>query len=130
MRSGRKSESAASRRARQEFTESVLARGVCEIQDLIPHECGGGWVDACHILPKKFIRVETNLWAEPEALAAMWNTDNALRGCRTGHSLFDAPGHGVQWWQLPAPAIEFAEGYGWLWRLEREYPELEDRVVA
>ncbi len=128
MRRGRRTESRASREARCLFTETVLDRGECEIQQFIAHRCGGGWVDACHILPKQFIRRETNLWAEPEALAALWNPDNALCGCRTGHNLFDAPGHGVQWWQLPAPAIEFAESHGWLWKLERDYPASE--VIA
>lgn len=104
----------------------MLAREGCEIQRFIPHSCGGGWVDAAHVLSKQFIRRETNLWPESEALAAIWNTDNALRGCRTGHGLFDAPGHGVEWWQLPDQAIEFAEANSWLGRLEREYPAAEE----
>lgn len=126
MRRGRRSESRASREARRVFTETVLERGVCEVRQFIPHVCGGGWVDAAHILPKSYIRVETNLWAEPERLAAMWNPDNALCACRTGHALFDAPGHGVEWWRLPDCAIEFAEEHGWLARLEREYPAAEE----
>lgn len=126
MRRGRRTESRASREARKAFTETVLERDRCEIRPFILHRCGGGWVDACHILPKQFIRRETNLWAEPEALAALWNPDNALCGCRTGHDLFDRPGHGVEWWQLPAAAIEFAENNGWLARLERDYPVREE----
>lgn len=126
MRRGRRSESRASREARKLFTLTVLDRGACEIQQFIPHVCGGGHVDACHVLTKQFIRRETNLWAESEALAAIWDPDNGLCGCRTGHDLFDAPGHGVEWWQLPAASIEFAERHGWLWRLEREYPAAEE----
>lgn len=127
MRRGRRTESRRSREARQYFTETVLDRGICEIQDLIPHVCGGGWFDACHYLPKQFIKRETNLWAEAEALAAIWNVDNAGRGCRVGHDLLDSPDHGgVEWWQLPAPAIEFAEEHGWLWKLERIYPAAEE----
>lgn len=124
MRRGRKTESRASRQARQEFTETVLARGICEIQLLIPHECGGGWTDPCHVLPKQFIRRETNTWPEAEQLAAMWDPDNGLRGCRTGHSLFDAPGHGgVTFTDLPLAPVAFAETYGWTWKLERIYGE-------
>lgn len=108
------------------FTEQVLARGFCEIRPYIRHECGGGHVDAAHILAKQFLRRETNLWPESEALAVIWSPDNALCACRTGHSLFDAPGHGVEWWHLPVPAIEFAEHHGWLWRLERDYPSSQE----
>ncbi len=122
----RRTETAASLRARKAFTFTVLERDECEVQRYISHACGGGWVDAAHILSKQFIRREVNLWAEPEALAAIWNVDNALCACRTGHSLFDAPAHGVEWWTLPACAIEFAERHGWLWKLEREYPASEE----
>ncbi len=126
MRRGRRTESRASREARRHFTETVLDRGECEIQQFIPHECGGGCFDACHGLNKQFIKRETHLWPESEALAAIWDPDNALLGCRNGHNLFDAPGHGVPWWKLPARMIEFAERHGWLSRLEREYPASEE----
>lgn len=126
MRRGCRTESRASREARREFTEIVLARGACEIQELIPHVCSGWW-DACHYLPKQFIKRETNLWAEQEALAAIWDPDNGGRGCRTGHDLLDSPGHGgVEWWQLPSQAIEFCERHGWLWKLELIYPAAEE----
>jgi len=123
MRRGRRSESRASREARKEFTESVLEREGCEIQDLIPHVCGGGWVDACHVLPKSFIKRETNTWDEADHLAAMWDTTNALKGCRVGHNLFDAASHcGVTIDDLPACVVRFASDYGWRWKLELEYP--------
>jgi len=122
MRRGRKTESRASYRARKEFTESVLERGGCEIQRFIPHLCGGGAMDACHVMSKQFIKRETNTWDVEAHLEAMWDTDNALCGCRLGHNLFDSPTHGVPWPTLPPEAIEFAEKHDWLWRLEREYP--------
>lgn len=128
MRTGRRTESRAARQARQVFTETVLARAGCEVQSLISHRCGGGYVDACHILPKRFIRVETNTWSEPDRLAVLWNPANALRGCRTGHNLFDAPGHGgVGMADLPGVVLVFAERYGWVWKLEHIY---RGRVVA
>jgi hypothetical protein len=123
MRRGRKAESARARRARQAFTETVLERDGCEIQQLIPHQCGGGHVDACHVLPKQFIKRETNLWEEDDHIAAMWDVANGLRGCRVGHNLFDGAGHcGVTIDDLPAAAVRFASDYGWRWKLELEYP--------
>jgi hypothetical protein len=122
MRRGRKTESAAARRARQHFTETVLERERCEIQDLIPHECGGGCFDACHVLPKRFIKRETNTLSEEDQIAAMWDVANGLKGCRLGHNLFDSAGHcGLTVEDLPAAAVRFAADYGWRFELEREY---------
>ena len=119
---GRRPETAASRAARKEFTLSVLERFTCEIQRLIPHQCGGGHTDACHVLAKRYIKRETNTWDEPSRLAAMWDTDNGLCGCRTGHNLLDGVGHsGVTVAVLPERAVAFAERHGWLYELEREY---------
>lgn len=121
MRRGRRPESRAARQARQEFTETVLAAGRCELQDLFPHVCDG-WADACHVLPKSWIRREINTWDEPERLAALWSPANGLAGCRAAHNRFDAPGHaGVTFADLPLAAVAFAEKHGWTWKLERIY---------
>ena len=115
--------SVAAKRAHKEWTLAVLERFTCEIQRFIPHVCGGGHMDACHILPKSFIKAETNTWPEADRLAAMFDLDNGLAGCRTGHNLFDGAGHcGVSIDDLPDGAVAFAERYGWTWRLEAMYP--------
>ena len=122
MRRGRKTETAASRRARKEFTLSVLERSHCEVQQIIPHQCGGGCMDAAHVLPKRYVKKETNLWDEHARLDAMWDTDNALCACRTGHNLLDSARHcGVTAADLPEKAVSFAERHGWMFELEREY---------
>ena len=122
MRSGRRPMSAAAKAAHKEWTLTVLGAFTCEIQQLIPHICGGGHMDACHVLRKSFIRAETNTWDEADRLAAMFDLDNGLAGCRTGHNLFDSVGHGgVTYEDLPVAAREFAERYGWTWKLEADY---------
>lgn len=122
MRSGRKPMSAAAKAAHEAWTTTVIARAfTCEIQSLIPHVCDGH-VDACHVLRKGWIRQQTNTWDEDVQLAAVFHLDNGICGCRNGHNKFDAPGHGgVTYEDLPAAAREFAERYGWTWKLEADY---------
>lgn len=130
MRRGKKSESRASREARRYFTETVLAAGRCELQDLFPHVCEG-WADACHVLPKQFLKRKTNTWTEADQLAVLWSPANGLAGCRAAHNRFDAPGHGgVTFADLPLAAVAFAEKHGWSWKLERIYGEESHELRA
>lgn len=123
--------SAAAKRAHREWTTEVIARAfTCEIQQFIPHICGGGFTDAAHVLRKGWIKSQTNTWSEQDQLAAMFDLRNGLCACRTGHDLFDAPGHGgVTIDDLPSVVVDFADEHGWLWKLELDYPA-DEQVAA
>jgi hypothetical protein len=123
MRRGRKTESAASRRARKEFTETVLDMGGCQIP--LDHTCDGP-MDACHVIFKQFLKVhaKTNLrLGEASVLDCVWDPRNGIPGCREGHRMFDSPFHTTPFRLLPSEAVEFAIDYNCIWKLESMYPD-------
>jgi hypothetical protein len=121
-RKGRKPESVAAKRARREFTETVLAKGACQI--VIPHRCDGP-MDACHIVDKQYLKAHAQFnlrLNDAEALACVWDHRNGIPGCRRGHGMFDSPFYVVNLEDLPDEAHQFALDYDCWWKLETLYP--------
>lgn len=94
MRRGRKSEPAATRAKRLDFTEEVLAQGGCYWQQFIHHECHYQR-DAMHFpFPKQFLKHHF-FRLDPDDLSSLiWDPDNAVPGCRLAHGNIDS-GHWV-----------------------------------
>ncbi len=121
MRSGRRPMSAAAKAAHKEWTLNVTSAFTCELQQFFHHVCDGP-VDACHIIPKRFLKDATLGWPEEDALRVIFDCRNGMAGCRKAHDKLDGPYCPVTFDQLPLGVLEFAAEHGMTWKLEKMYP--------
>lgn len=125
-RKGRKPETAAAKRARREFTETVLEEPGCWVQSVIPHTCSGPR-DAMHHVDKSWLKAHaayTLRLTEAEVLACVWDTRNGSPGCRAGHDLYDSPFHKISYELLPQAVFDFCDDYECWVRLEKLHPKV------
>jgi len=124
VKRGRKPESAAAKRARQDFTIEVLQKGPCWIQNVIPHVCSGP-LDACHFIDKSWLKKHAAFTLRLDIagqLACVWDPRNGAPGCRTGHGMLDSGFHPVSFELLPESVFDFCDDYRCWWRLESKFP--------
>jgi len=129
MRRGRKPETVAHRRARRDFTEEVLEKGGCWVQNVLSHTCFGP-MDAMHHVDKSYLRQHARFTLRLDdagVLACVWDPRNGSPGCRAGHDLYDSPFHPVSFELLPRSVFDFCDDYTCWSRLELLYPK--DRVA-
>jgi len=118
VKRSRKPLSAAEKRAKEAYEETVLGRGNGCV--MAPESPCDGPLDAHHVLSKQFLKAHVSTLEEQAGLAIIWDPANGVKVCRKHHGLLTTKARRLTRAMVPQDVWDFAAANGLVWLLQRE----------